>query len=222
MSTKQEETKTVHFIRHGESTWNVCRRQLKLNDLPQQERPVIVDAPLSFKGMEQATHLKAKIASLKPDIAVTSPYTRTLQTCLMSYGSEKVIVTPLCREFMAASSDNIGLPASCLKLIFPIFDFTSLDEIWWYIQDNIKSQPKAVNLLTQGKLVVEDQEQFAARAEEFYQFLFERPERSIAVYSHNDFLMFFLSKYFDLSTAHIANGEVYSLELPCSGHAKNA
>ncbi|XP_028395968.1 uncharacterized protein LOC114519971 [Dendronephthya gigantea] len=213
---KSGKTKTVHFIRHGESTWNVCRRQLKLSELPQQDRPVLVDAPLSFKGMQQATTLKEKIKNLKPEIAVSSPFTRTLQTCLTSYGSENVIVTALCREFMAATCDNIGLPASCLKVIYPCFDFSSLEETWWYIQDNIKSQPQAVNLLTQGKLVVEDQDQFAARAKEFYKFLCERPEKSIAVYSHNDFLMFFLSEYFGLTTAHISNGEVYSQEMPCT------
>lgn len=213
-SRSQGSTKTVHFIRHGESTWNVCRRQLKLNDLPQQDRPVLVDAPLSFKGMQQANALKETIEKLKPEIAVTSPYTRTLQTLLRSYGSENVVVTPLCREFMAASCDNIGLPASCLKLIYPCFDFSSLDETWWYIQDNIKSQPKAVNLLTQGELAVEDKEQFAARAEEFYKFLCQRPECNIAVYSHNDFLMFFLSKYCGITTAHISNGEVFSREMP--------
>ena len=216
-NSNERRSKTVHFIRHGESTWNVCRRQLKLSDLPQQDRPVLVDAPLSFKGMKQASLLKETIAELKPEIAVTSPYTRTLQTLLTSYGSENVIVTALCREFMAGTCDNIGLPASCLKVIFPCFDFSSLEETWWYIQENIKSQPRAVNLLTQGQLEVENQEQFAARAEEFYKFLCERPERSIAVYSHNDFLMFFLSKYFGLTTAHISNGEVYSQEMPCTG-----
>lgn len=219
-SSNQEQTKVVHFIRHGESTWNVCRRQLKLRELPQEDRPVIVDAPLSFKGMQQANALKETITKLKPEIAVTSPYTRTLQTCLASYGFENVIVTPLCREFMAASCDNIGLPASCLKVIYPCFDFSSVDETWWYIQDNIKSQTKAVNLLTEGKLVVEDEKEFSARAEEFYKFLYERPERSIAVYSHNDFLIFFLSKYFGLTTPHISNGEVNSQEMPCTGLKK--
>lgn len=211
-----KKSKTVHFIRHGESTWNVCRRQLKLNDLPQGERPVLVDAPLSFKGMQQTNTLKETLSNLKPEVAITSPFTRTLQTCLGSYGSENVVITPLCREFMAASCDNIGLPASCLKEIFPCFDFSDLEETWWYIQDNIKSQSKAVNLLTEGKLQVEDQDVFAARAKKFYEFLHNRQERSIAVFSHNDFLMFFLEKYFGVTTAHISNGEVYSLELPDS------
>lgn len=215
MSKNQGAAKKVHFIRHGESTWNVCRRQLKLNDrFPQQERPVIVDAPLSFKGMEQATKLKEKIDSIKPEIAVSSPYSRTLQTCLTSYGSDKVVITPLCGEFMTGSSDNIGMPASCLKVMFPMFDFASLDEIWWYMPDGIKSQPEAVNLLTQGKLTKEDQQHFESRAKEFHKFLCERPERNIAVYSHNDFLVFFLSKYFDIKTVHIANGEVSSLDFP--------
>lgn len=217
MSTSQGEPKKVHFIRHGESAWNVCRRELKLNDLPQQERPVIIDAPLSFKGLCQVNDLKPKISTLKPELAVCSPYTRTLQTCLASYGSEKVIVTPLCGEFMAGSPDNIGLPASCLEVIFPMFDFTSLDEIWWFIQDGIKSQPEAVNLLTRGKLSVEDEKHFNSRVEKFYKFLCERPERSIAVYSHNDFLMAFLSNYFNMKTVHIANGEVNSYEMPCTG-----
>ena len=213
MTTSEHKTKCVHFIRHAESLCNLLRRELKVNLLPQEETPVVVDAGLTLEGVEQAKRLKQYLATLQPEVAVSSPYTRALQTCLLSYGSNNVIITPLCGETMAGCCDDIGLPASCLQVAFPMFDFSSLDEVWWYIQDGIKSQPKAVNLLTQGKLTVEPEEHLVARTKKFFTFLCEMPERNIVVYAHNDFLVFFLSKYFGFTEGYLDNCEVHSANL---------
>ena len=211
MTTEKLQTKRVHFIRHGESLCNKLRRELKVHLLPIEEQPVIVDAALTQEGKEQAKSLKEYIATLQPEIAVSSPFTRALQTCLLSYGSENVIVTPLCGETMSATCDVIGLPASSLKVLHPMFDFSSLEEIWWYIQDDIKSQPKAVNLLTQGKLSEESQDLIATRVGKFYEFLCKIPQQNIVVYSHCDFLLAFLSKYFGSNKTWLKNCEVHSV-----------
>ena len=212
MTTEKLQTKRVHFIRHGESLCNKLRRELEVHLLPAEEQPVIVDAALTQEGKEQAKRLKEYITTLQPEIAVSSPYTRALQTCLLSYGSGNVIVTPFCCEKMS-SCDDIGLPASCLKVLYPMFDFSSLDEIWWYMQDGVKSQPEAVNSFTQGKLSEEPEEHVAVRIEKFYEFLCKMPEQKILVYAHNEFLVSFLSKYFKYDDPYLDNCEVYSVDL---------
>lgn len=181
--------------------------------LPQEEKPVVVDPGLTLEGVEQTKRLKEYLQTLQPEIAVSSPYTRALQTCLLSYSSNNVIITPLCGEVIESCCDCIGLPASFLKVAFPMFDFSSLEEIWWYVQDGIKHQSDAVNLLTQGKLTAEPEEHLAARVNKFYDFLCKMPQQNIVVYAHNDFLVLFLSKYFGFDESHLDNCEVYSVDM---------
>jgi broad specificity phosphatase PhoE len=208
MATSDNQKKSVHFIRHAESVCNVLRRELRVHKLP-----VIPDPGLTYEGMQQTNRLKQYLGrTLKPEIAICSPYTRTLHTCLLSYGSNNVVVTPLCGE-RVSSCDDIGLPASCLKELFPMLDFSSLDEIWWYMQDGIDTQREAVSLIAQGKLKFETNEHVAARMEKFYDFLTKRPEKNIVVFAHNDFLRGFLSKYFEFSDSHLDNCEVFSANI---------
>ena len=211
MATNDNQKKSVHFIRHAESVCNVLRRELRVHKLPNS--PVIPDPGLTYEGMQQTNRLKQYLErTLKPEIAICSPYTRTLHTCLLSYGSNNVVVTPLCGE-RVSSCDDIGLPASYLKELFPMLDFSSLDEIWWYMQDGIDTQREAVSLIAQGKLKFETNEHVAARMEKFYDFLTKRPEKNIVVFAHNDFLHGFLSKYFKFSDSHLDNCEVFSANI---------
>jgi broad specificity phosphatase PhoE len=211
MTTSSDQKKTVHFIRHAESVCNVLRRELKVHKLPNS--PVIPDPGLTYEGIQQTSRLKQYLGqTLKPEIAICSPYTRTLHTCLLSYGSKNVVVSPLCGE-RVSSCDDIGLPASYLEQLFPMLDFSSLDEVWWYMQDGVNNQCEAVKLISQGKLKFETDEHVIKRMEKFYDFLSERPEKNIAVFAHNDFLREFLSKYFEFSDSHLDNCEVFSTNI---------
>lgn len=207
--TKTVGKKKVHFIRHAESICNALRRSLGVHVLP----VVIPNPGLTYEGIQQGKRLKEYVnKNLKPEIALCSPYTRTLQTCLLSYGSENVIITPLCGECME-SCDDIGLPASCLKGLYPMFDFSALDEIWWFTQDGVTSQKEAVSYVAEGKLEYESIDFLTQRMEKFYDFLLKRPEKSLAVYAHSEFLCKFLAKYFQCSKSHLENTEVYSVEM---------
>ena len=211
MATSDNQKKRVHFTRHAESVCNVLRRELRVHKRP--DPPVIPDPGLTIEGMEQIKRLKAYLGqTLKPEIAICSPYTRTLQTCLLSYGSKNVIVTPLCGERMS-SCDDIGLPASYLKVLFPMLDFSSLDEIWWYMQDGINTQREAASFIAQGRLKFETNDYMTSRMQQFYEFLLKRPERNVVVFSHNDFLCQFLSVYFAFTDSHLDNCEVFSVEM---------
>ncbi|CAB4029437.1 Hypothetical predicted protein [Paramuricea clavata] len=210
MATSTNQNKRVHFIRHAESVCNVLRRELKAYKLP---NAVIPDPGLSYEGMQQTNRLKEYLGrTLKPEIAICSPYTRTIHTCLLSYGSNNVVVSPLCGE-RVSSCDDIGLQASYLQGLFPMLDFSSLDEIWWYVQDGIDSQQEAVSLIAQGKLEFETNGNVTTRMEKFYDFLLKRPEQNIAVFAHNDFLCEFLSKYFGFTDSHLDNCEVFSANI---------
>ena len=211
MAASNNPNKRVHFIRHAESVCNVLRRELQVHRHP--NTPVIPDPGLTFEGIQQTSRLKDYLGiTLKPEIAICSPYTRTLQTCLLSYGPRNVVVTSLCGE-RVSSCDDIGLPVSYLKVLFPMLDFSSLGEIWWYMQDDINSQCEAVSLIAQGKLKFETNEHVSTRMEKFYEFLSKRPEHNIAVFAHNDFLCEFLNKYFGFSDSHLDNCEVFSTDI---------
>src|SRR5687768_4065234 len=71
------------IVRHGESTGNVAAAaaetgRLELIDIPQRD----ADVPLSDTGRDQAGAVGGWLAGLpeRPDVVVTSPYLRTVQT----------------------------------------------------------------------------------------------------------------------------------------------
>ena len=65
--------KTIHCIRHGESTFN---RAWRTNPVD----PLHFDAPLSEVGHEQVLRARPAIAALPVDLVMVSPLTRALQT----------------------------------------------------------------------------------------------------------------------------------------------
>ena len=67
--------KAIHLIRHGESTFNAAYREAG-------EDPMIVDAPLSALGRRQVDRLAGELCDVTFELAVTSPFTRAIQTCL--------------------------------------------------------------------------------------------------------------------------------------------
>ncbi|KAF5825880.1 histidine phosphatase superfamily [Dunaliella salina] len=71
-------TKTIHFVRHGEAMSNVHGEK----DRAQYKSPEWFDADLSEKGWAQAEALGKHIVNrgIKPQLVVTSPMTRALQT----------------------------------------------------------------------------------------------------------------------------------------------
>jgi broad specificity phosphatase PhoE len=77
------ELQWLGIVRHGESTGNVAAAaaetdRLELIDIPQRD----ADVPLSDTGREQAAAVGRWLAGLPapPDVVVTSPYLRTVQT----------------------------------------------------------------------------------------------------------------------------------------------
>ena len=76
----------------------------------------------------------AKALSPKPEIIVTSPLTRALQTSELAFGEAyncSMVVEPLCSERIWLSSD-IGRHPNELQQDFPTVDLDNLDDVWWH------------------------------------------------------------------------------------------
>ena len=73
--------KTVHLVRHGQSTYNEA-----ISGPGSWNEPNIFDAPLTKLGRNQATALGSFLAKLPKDaVWVTSPLTRAMETCVYGY-----------------------------------------------------------------------------------------------------------------------------------------
>ena len=59
-----------------------------------------MDAPLSSFGEEPAAHLQEKIQALNAEIAITSPLSSAIETCIRSYGVKNVVASHLCAELL--------------------------------------------------------------------------------------------------------------------------
>jgi len=163
--------KTVHFIRHGQSTFNQATGTTPWVD------PMLFDAPLSDYGEAQVAALRPETAALRVELVVTSPLTRAIQTALGAFSDDApIVVEALNRERLEASCD-LGRPPRALKADFPSLSFDHLPERWWY---NEGGDPH--------EIVSEPEEVFNGRVAAFRRWLAERPENRLAVVGHGAFL----------------------------------
>lgn len=208
----------VHFVRHAESMFNEIHHR-NLN-LPAPRDLSLIDATLSATGKLQAEKAKDEVAQLHVDIAITSPFQRAIETCLIIHGDENVLVAPLCQERFESVCD-IGSTKTQLVKKYPSLDFSELqNDIWWYVGvsgspvKNISTVEQVIKLWQSKEDTTESAEHLKARAEKFYQFLIERPENNILVVSHSHFLKRFLEWQFGCKNDVIRNAEVLSYTLP--------
>lgn len=211
--------KRLYFVRHGQSEYNVHY------DLHGVDPMNMWDAPLTSVGTEQATSLQMHFVKLGPvDLAVMSPLTRAIQTCLLAIPPEQgmarqYVVTPLASEHMEASCD-IGRTPRELTAAFPGLDFTGLPEVWWYVPEECSV---GVTPAVSKKLFCEEGRRepsaaFKSRVDAFAAWLSERRESSIAVFAHADFFNTLLARHFGKRDARyeeywMKNCELLELEV---------
>ena len=160
----------IHLIRHGQSTFNAAWERDKVD-------PMIIDAPLTERGKEQAADLPDKVANLGVEAVLSSPLTRALQTAdgLAQALNVPLHVDALHREFMWSSCD-IGRPPAHLSADFPHLNFDHLPNPWWWCPSGDKN-----------KLDKEPLDYVKTRVDHFLDRLRQRPERSLAVVGHCTF-----------------------------------
>ena len=167
-------SKTVHMIRHGQSTFNAATATTPWSD------PMLFDAPLTDHGVDQATALRPVTAALGIELVVSSPLTRAIQTALLAFGETSgvpVVVEALLRERLEASCD-VGRPADALAADFPALAFDHLPDPWWHWDGG--SDKRAIAL--------EPDHIFSSRVDAFRAWLDQRPESILAVVGHGAFL----------------------------------
>ena len=185
-------TKTVHCIRHGQSTFNAAYELVQVD-------PLHWDAPLTELGRQQAAEAAAAVRHIPFELIVTSPLTRALQTTLAIFenhpSADRIRVECLHREHLASSCDVGRAPAELIR-DFPYLSFNHLDEVWWHQ----RGEPD------ERGLVVEPQETLDDRVRQFRSWLISRPDRLIAVVGHGMF-------FYHLTGRLLRNCEIATLEL---------
>jgi broad specificity phosphatase PhoE len=170
---QQSTSKTLFLIRHGQS---IANRDY-------DESITYRDAGLTEQGIAQAKALQKELELAQLDLVVVSPLTRALQTCqnaLPPSYSGPVLVLPDIAE-VCSSYYSCGQKRSVVQPKFPdTFDWTNvpMDDTWWWPYDQ--------------KYRSETNEYQMKRIENFRNFIKERPEKRIAVFSHGDYLYEFL------------------------------
>jgi len=164
----------VHLIRHGQSTFNAAWERDKVD-------PMILDAPLTTLGHDQAAGLRDTVAQLRVDAVIASPLTRALQTASsLSHGLNVPIhVEPLHREYVWSSCD-IGRSPIALAQEFPHLIFDHLSDPWWWCPSG---NPTSVDK--------EPPEIVMNRVHAFLAALKTRPEKSVAIVGHCTFFWLF-------------------------------
>ena len=86
--------KTVHLVRHGQSTYNEA-----ISGPGSWEEPKIFDARLTKLGIEQAKELGKFLSELPKDaVWITSPLTRAMETCVYGREANVAFVSPSSAE----------------------------------------------------------------------------------------------------------------------------
>jgi glucosyl-3-phosphoglycerate phosphatase len=149
-----------------------------------QERvydPLIFDSPLTARGEKQACEIQAKFPFLQPQLVVSSPLTRALQTARLAFSRTPLVVRPDLREQRHSSCD-IGQSGLTLLNRFSELgpQLADLPDQWW----GPGSHTELHALGYVPHTLREKDEEVCARLHEVLQFIQARPEQRIVLVGH--------------------------------------
>ncbi len=181
-------SRTLFLVRHGQSVFNAYYAE-------HGRDPLIRDAPLSEIGRQQVEAARAKVGLLPaPDVVISSPLTRAIQTSVGIFGPDRVEISALHRERVEHLCD-VGHPPTALAGAFPGLAFDHLDDPWWHDEDR-----------NAHGVAVEPLDVFAGRVEDFRGWLLRRPEAVMVVVGHGTF-------FHHLTGRPFANCEIARVDL---------
>jgi broad specificity phosphatase PhoE len=161
---------TVHFIRHGQSEFNRVWDSTGID-------PRIRDAPLSPLGHAQVDVARAAALELQPDVVITSPLARAVQTTLGLFGGTGVpIEVSALHTERVTNTDDIGSWPHQLAEWFPSLEFAHLPMVWWH------DGP-----VDEIGVPIEPGKVFRARVAAFVESLYLRTEERVVVVGHSTF-----------------------------------
>ncbi|KAJ7248913.1 hypothetical protein O6H91_18G083500 [Diphasiastrum complanatum] len=162
--------KVVHLIRHGHTSYSAS---VEFSAAPLRRH--LFDVQLSQLGTKQASDLGPKLVALKPDVIITSPLTRALQTLKWAGQTSKVLASE-----------------------FPWLSFSDLEDIWWFSPKHAPNDP-----ITGTFQSTESLENLRKRVTVFRQFLLDREEQVVAVIGHSTFFKVLLDRRERMSNCQI-------------------
>eukprot|EP00966_Prymnesium_polylepis_P252231 5831188-Prymnesium_polylepis.3 len=145
------------------------------------------DAHLTSEGRERCRQLQRLTDSLRPDLFVTSPLTRSVQTTLLSFGPQieaagaRVVALEEVRETLNYQCDA-RRPRADLVDAFPTVDFsgcTEIDPLWSKYERRHGGPDDFTNLRESN-----DAPALAARARRALTWLARQPEKEVVIVSH--------------------------------------
>ncbi|XP_018433696.1 phosphoglycerate mutase-like protein 1 isoform X2 [Raphanus sativus] len=183
------EFKTLYLVRHAQGIHNVALEEKGgTDDIGDPHfSPKLLDAPLSPKGIKQVSEQQKEILKSglinTVQLVITSPLRRAVETAVGIFRGQKVInqsdnfppivALELCRERMGLYPCDRRESISTRRICFPEIDFTMVESD----EDALWREEERENL-----------EEVSARGLRFLKWLWERPEKEIAVVSHGIFL----------------------------------
>ncbi|KAL1214209.1 Phosphoglycerate mutase-like protein [Cardamine amara subsp. amara] len=181
--------KTLHLVRHAQGIHNVALEEH--GEKPESEK--LFDAHLSQKGLQQASERRKEITKSgllnTIELVITSPLRRAMETSIGVFRGKEdinisddflkannyppILALEICRERMGLYPCDRRASITTSRTCFPEIDFTMIesdeDALW-------KDKER------------EKLEEVATRGLQFFNWLWERPEKEIAIVSHGIFL----------------------------------
>mmetsp|Transcript_54051 Transcript_54051/g.171512 ORF Transcript_54051/g.171512 Transcript_54051/m.171512 type:complete len:252 (+) Transcript_54051:89-844(+) len=185
---RKNKPKIIHLIRHAESEFNRHYENTSSD-------PMIPDAPITPKGVNQATALRKTLSGgaagelhPPPEVVMASPLTRALQTAVVAFPDANVEVEPLIREWLTDSCD-IGRDPGELSEAFPAINFDKLPgPVWWYTDPEGPAHASTEESLAHFRDYgfFEKEHMVEERLQQLLGVLRGRPEESFALVGHGD------------------------------------
>ena len=161
---------TVYLIRHAQSAFNA------VHDLNKPD-PMIFDAPITELGEMQARQARNEVERLNIKSVIVSPFTRTIQTAQLIFGSKFPFqISAAVREQLCNSCD-VGSTPSKLSKNFPLLNFDHLNDCWWHEGEK-----------DHRGIAVEPEEVLNERVSIFAEELKSKNIQSTAIVSHGNFI----------------------------------
>ena len=164
------ESARIFLLRHAQSTFQVQFESTGID-------PGHHDARLSDLGRAQVETVSETVRQLAPDLVVTSPATRAIETVLGVFAGHTLpttVVDASVRDRFAGDSCDYGRSPAELASEFPGFDFSRLSERWWLPSSSDAGE----------RALPESRDEFAQRVMGFGRWLAAHKERSILVVGH--------------------------------------
>mmetsp|Transcript_31657 Transcript_31657/g.73928 ORF Transcript_31657/g.73928 Transcript_31657/m.73928 type:complete len:322 (+) Transcript_31657:61-1026(+) len=205
-SSSSNKVKLIHFVRHGEGFHNIWRKEeFAAGRVPYAKRhnrdqvlPDLHDPHLTDVGREEARMAQAAVEHRSPELLVSSPIRRALETLFIVFSKAidsgvPVLAHELCREAFFGKDPSIydsRLDRASLEKEFPAVNFEhvlpseqlgseTLDDPLWFLSASPYGH-------------CEDGLSEAAHAEHAFRFMtwvFRRTEREIGIATHSLFLL---------------------------------